>query len=106
MLFIIYGFIVETIKNISIGIASSEGKSHIHSGGTGKSMWGGDQDAFLEPCDPVALDQACVDLVYRAEDSECPLETTEWSIVMNQETKELIYYHRENYETAYIISAE
>ena len=36
------------IKNISIGIASSEGKSHIHSGGTGGSMWGGDQNAFLE----------------------------------------------------------
>lgn len=36
------------IKNISIGIASSQGKSHIHSGGTGGSMWGGDQDAFLE----------------------------------------------------------
>lgn len=33
-------------------------------------------------------------------------ESTEWSIVMNQETKELIYYHRENYETAYIISVE
>lgn len=32
----------------SIGIASSEGKAHIHSGGTGGSMWGGDQDAFLE----------------------------------------------------------
>ena len=36
------------IKNISIGIASAEGKAHIHSGGTGGSMWGGDQDAFLE----------------------------------------------------------
>ena len=36
------------IKNISIGIASSEGKAHIHSGGTGGSIWGGDQDAFLE----------------------------------------------------------
>ncbi|MDE7243817.1 MAG: DUF362 domain-containing protein, partial [Oscillospiraceae bacterium] len=36
------------IKNISIGISSSEGKSHIHSGGTGGSMWSGDQDAFLE----------------------------------------------------------
>ena len=104
------------IKNISIGIASSEGKSHIHSGGTGGSMWSGDQDAFLESMaeagksvvealdgkivyinvmnrlsvdcdcdgnpaepdmhdigilasyDPVALDQACVDLVYAAED--------------------------------------
>ena len=39
-------------------------------------------------------------------DSECPLESTEWSIVMNQETKELIYYHRENYKTAYVISVE
>ena len=36
------------IKNISIGIASSQGKSHIHSGGTGGNMWGGRQDAFLE----------------------------------------------------------
>ena len=33
-------------------------------------------------------------------------ESTEWSIVMNQKTKELIYYHRENYETAYVISVE
>ena len=104
------------IKNISIGIASSHGKSWIHSGGTGGSMWGGDQDAFLESMaeagksvvealdgnilyinvmnrlsvdcdcdgspaapdmhdigilasyDPVALDQACVDLVYAADD--------------------------------------
>ncbi|MDE6664394.1 MAG: DUF362 domain-containing protein [Lachnospiraceae bacterium] len=106
------------IKNISIGIASSEGKAHIHSGGTGGSMWGGDQDAFLESMaeagksvvdyldgnilyinvmnrlsvdcdcdgspsepdmhdigilasfDPVAVDQACVDLVYGAEDGQ------------------------------------
>ena len=106
------------IKNISIGIASAEGKAHIHSGGTGGSMWGGDQDAFLESMaeagksvvdaldgnilyinvmnrlsvdcdcdgnpaepdmhdigilasyDPVALDQACVDLVYAAEDGQ------------------------------------
>lgn len=106
------------IKNISIGIASSEGKAHIHSGGTGGNMWGGDQDAFLESMaeagksvvdyldgnilyinvmnrlsvdcdcdgspaepdmhdigilasfDPVALDQACVDLVYAAEDGQ------------------------------------
>lgn len=28
-------------------------------------------------------------------------ESTEWSIVMNQETKEMTYYHRENYETGY-----
>lgn len=104
------------IKNISIGIASSRGKSHIHSGGTGGGMWGGSQDAFLESMaeagsavvdaldgqivyinvmnrlsvdcdcdshpaepdmhdigilastDPVALDQACVDLVYAVND--------------------------------------
>lgn len=36
------------IKNISIGLGSSEGKSWIHSGGTTKSGFGGDQDAFLE----------------------------------------------------------
>lgn len=104
------------IKNISIGIASSDGKAHIHSGGTGGSMWSGEQDAFLEAMgdagksvsdalghgarivylnvmnrlsvdcdcdgnpaepemadigilastDPVALDQACIDLVYAA----------------------------------------
>ena len=36
------------IKNISIGIASAEGKTHIHTGGRGGSMWGADQDAFLE----------------------------------------------------------
>lgn len=113
------------IKNISIGIASSEGKSHIHSGGTGGSMWGGDQDAFLESmaeagksvvdyldgkilyinvmnrlsvdcdcdgspaepdmhdigilasCDPVALDQACVDLVYGAEDGQSLIDRIE-----------------------------
>ena len=113
------------IKNISIGIASSEGKSHIHSGGTGGSMWGGNQDAFLESMaeagksvvdyldgnilyinvmnrlsvdcdcdgspaepdmhdigilasyDPVALDQACVDLVYGAEDGQSLIDRIE-----------------------------
>lgn len=106
------------IKNISIGIASSEGKAHIHTGGRGGSMWSADQDAFLESMaeagksvedyldgnilyinvmnrlsvdcdcdgspsepdmhdigilasfDPVALDQACIDLVYGAEDGQ------------------------------------
>ena len=106
------------IKNISIGLGSSEGKSWIHSGGTSKSGIYGDQDAFLESMgeagkavvdaldgqivyinvmnrlsvdcdcsghpaqpdmhdigilastDPVALDQACIDLVYGAEDSD------------------------------------
>ena len=37
------------IKNISIGIGSSEGKAWIHSGGTSKTnAWGGEQDDFLE----------------------------------------------------------
>jgi uncharacterized Fe-S center protein len=36
------------IKNISIGIASSEGKSWIHSGGKSKTGIRGDQNVFLE----------------------------------------------------------
>jgi uncharacterized Fe-S center protein len=36
------------IKNISIGIASSEGKSWIHSGGKSRTGIRGDQNAFLE----------------------------------------------------------
>ena len=32
--------------------------------------------------------------------------STEWSIVMNQETKELTYFHRENYENGYTVSVE
>ena len=113
------------IKNLSIGCASSEGKAWIHSGGTGGSMWGGDQDAFLESMaeagksvvdalngnilyinvmnrlsvdcdcdgspaepdmhdigilasyDPVALDQACIDLVYDAEDGQSLIDRIE-----------------------------
>ena len=110
-----------SLKNISIGLGSSEGKAWIHSGGTSRTnVWGGDQDAFLESMaeagksvsdylgggenivyinvmnrlsvdcdcdgnpaepdmhdigilastDPVALDQACIDLVYAAEDGQ------------------------------------
>ncbi|MBD5145270.1 MAG: DUF362 domain-containing protein [Ruminococcus sp.] len=109
------------IKNISIGLGSSEGKSWIHSGGTSKTNpWGGEQDKFLEAMaeagksvsdhlgngerivyvnvmnrlsidcdcdgnpaepdmhdigilastDPVALDQACLDLVYEQKDGD------------------------------------
>ncbi len=109
------------IKNISIGLASSEGKSWIHSGGTSRTnAWGGRQDAFLESMaeagksvsdylgngkrivyinvmnrlsvdcdcdghpaepdmhdigilastDPVALDQACIDLIYEQKDGD------------------------------------
>jgi len=107
------------IKNISIGIGSSEGKSWIHSGGTSRTNpWGGDQTAFTESMaeagksvadaldgkivyinvmnrlsvdcdcdgnpaepdlhdigilasyDPVALDQACVDLIYAQKDGD------------------------------------
>lgn len=113
------------IKNISIGIASAEGKSHIHTGGEGGSMWSADQDSFLramaeagksvsdhmdgnmlyinvmnrlsvdcdcdsnpaEPdmhdvgilasTDPVAVDQACIDLVYAAEDGASLVERVE-----------------------------
>lgn len=109
------------IKNISIGLGSSMGKSWIHSGGTSTTNpWGGKQDAFLEAMaeagksvsdylgngeyivyinvmnrlsvdcdcdgnpsepdmhdigilastDPVALDQACVDLIYEQKDGD------------------------------------
>ena len=115
------------IKNISIGLGSSRGKSHIHSGGTGSGMWGGEQAAFLESMaeagksvsdylgngerivyinvvnrlsvdcdcdgnpaepdmhdigilastDPVALDQACIDFVYGADDGQSLIERIE-----------------------------
>jgi uncharacterized Fe-S center protein len=113
------------IKNISIGIASSEGKSWIHTGGTAKRGIFGDQNAFLDSVaeagksvvdslngrilyinvmnrlsvdcdcvgspaepdmhdigilaslDPVALDKACVDLVYAAPDGETLIERME-----------------------------
>jgi uncharacterized Fe-S center protein len=104
------------LKNISIGIASAEGKCWIHTGGHSRtSLWGGEQTAFLESMaeasqavisrlngkilyvnvmnnlsidcdcdsspaapelddigilastDPVALDKACVDLIYAAD---------------------------------------
>ncbi|MFQ7291906.1 MAG: DUF362 domain-containing protein [Monoglobales bacterium] len=105
------------IKNMSIGIASSEGKNYIHTGGNSMtSFMGGDQDAFCEAMaeatsgvvdyldgkvvyinvmnnisidcdgnpaepdmhdvgilastDPVALDQACIDIVYNTDRSE------------------------------------
>lgn len=116
------------IKNIAIGIASSEGKSWIHTGGTSRTIeWDTDQDTFLEAMaeagksisdylgnresivyvnvmnhlsvdcdcdgnpakpdmqdigilastDPVALDQACVDLVYAAKDGKSLIERIE-----------------------------
>ncbi|WP_341467030.1 DUF362 domain-containing protein [Clostridium transplantifaecale] len=109
------------IKNISIGLGSSEGKNWIHTGGASRtSFMGGAQDAFLEAMgdagksvsdylgngerityinvmnrlsidcdcdgnpaepdihdigilasnDPVALDQACIDLVSSAQGNE------------------------------------
>ncbi|MCD7778723.1 MAG: DUF362 domain-containing protein [Clostridiales bacterium] len=108
------------IKNMSIGVASSEGKSWIHTAGSSRTSWlsGGTQDGFLESMaeatkgvvdyfdgkivyvsvmnnlsvdcdcdgnpaepemedvgilastDPVALDQACLDIVYNTDRSE------------------------------------
>ncbi len=105
-----------SLKNISIGIASSHGKAYIHGVGNVDDFWNSDHDSFLESMadaaksivqffdgkiayinvmknmsvdcdccavaedpkmgdigmlaslDPVALDQACVDLVYRSDD--------------------------------------
>ncbi len=81
------------LKNISIGIASAHGKAHIHGVGEPENLWTADHDSFLEcmadadqsviaymgsenivyigvfaSLDPVALDQACVDAVYRSPD--------------------------------------
>lgn len=104
-----------SLKNLSIGLASSHGKANIHGAGNPEDIWTSDHDSFLEsmaeadktimdyekniafinvmanmsvdcdccavaedPCmkdigilastDPVALDQACVDLVYNSTD--------------------------------------
>ena len=115
------------IKNISIGVGSSEGKNWIHTAGHSRtSFMGGDQDKFLESMaeaagavidymgeenmlyisvmnhlsvdcdcdgnpaapdmhdigilaslDPVALDQACVDLVYAAPDGASLIQRME-----------------------------
>lgn len=116
------------VKNISIGIASRDGKIWLHSGGTSKThAWDGEQDAFLESMaeaaksvsdyfdngekmtyinvmnhlsvdcdcdgnpaepdmhdigilashDPVALDKACVDLIYAAKDGASLIERME-----------------------------
>ena len=104
------------LKNISIGIASSHGKAHIHGVGDPEKIWTADHDSFLEcmaeaaksimdvmngriafvnvmknmsvdcdccsvaedpkigdigilaSLDPVAIDKACVDLVYASDD--------------------------------------
>lgn len=105
-----------SLKNISIGIASSHGKAYIHGVGDVDAFWTSDHDSFLESMadaaksviqffngkmayinvmknmsvdcdccavaedpkmadigilaslDPVAVDQACVDLVYQSDD--------------------------------------
>ena len=52
------------LKNISIGFASSTGKKWIHSGGTSReSIWGGEQNAFLESM--ADADKAIMDHVGR-----------------------------------------
>ena len=53
-----------------------------------------EEDAMTEADVRDALDSV-------SKDNFGEFESTEWSIVMNQETKELTYYHRENYEQGY-----
>ena len=108
------------IKQLSIGVASSYGKSYIHGVGVPEDFWNSDHDSFLEsmadaassvvdyfkgnilyvnvmknmsvdcdccavaedPCiadigilvsdDPIAIDQACLDLVYACSDEGKP----------------------------------
>lgn len=115
-----------SIKNISIGIASTEGKCLIHTGGASNSSpWGGESAVFMDSMaeagksvvdalngnilyinvmnnlsvdcdctahpsapdihdigilastDPVALDQACVDLIYISEGAESMIQRIE-----------------------------
>lgn len=105
------------LKNMSIGLASSHGKAHIHGVGVPENLWTADHDSFLEcmadadraivdymgaenivyinvanrlsvdcdcdsdpaepemgdigilaSTDPIAVDQACVDMVYNSPD--------------------------------------
>lgn len=56
-----------------------------------------EQDSMTETDVRDALDSV-------SKDNFGEFESTEWSIVMNQETKELTYYHRENYGQGYTIS--
>jgi uncharacterized Fe-S center protein len=128
------------MKNISIGIASSEGKCWIHTGGRSTtSPWGGAQNVFLESMaeaagavmnslgenmsyinvmnnlsidcdcnshpaapqlpdigilaslDPVALDKACVDLIYAAN----PQQSASLRQRIEQQNGTLILAHAE-----------
>ena len=72
------------LKQLSIGIASSAGKAYIHGAGKPEDIWTADHDSFLESMadaassvkdmgilistDPIAIDQACLDLVYASDD--------------------------------------
>lgn len=73
------------LKQLSIGVASSYGKAYIHGAGVPEYIWTSDHDSFLEsmaeaedPClndigilvstDSIAVDQACIDLVYACDD--------------------------------------
>ena len=104
-----------SLKNLSIGLASSYGKANIHGAGNPEDIWTSDHDSFLEsmaeadktimdyekniafinvmanmsvdcdccavaedPCmkdvgilastDPIAVDQACIDIIYNSKD--------------------------------------
>ena len=56
------------LKQLSIGCASSEGKSWIHSSGHTKDQTIEDI-GILTSTAPIAIDQACIDLVYNSKDS-------------------------------------
>lgn len=58
----------QSLKNISIGIASSIGKAYIHSAGNPAEPKMKDF-GILASLDPVALDRACVDMVFDSKDN-------------------------------------
>ncbi len=50
----------------------------------------------------MSMDDVCVALDSVSKDNFGEFESTEWSIVFNQSTGEVHYYHRENYKDKYI----
>lgn len=60
----------------------------------------------LESGEPMSAEQVRDALDRVSKDNFGEFESTEWSIVFNQETGEASYYHRENYDKSYVFVLE
>lgn len=58
-------------------------------------------DRMLKNSGTMSMDEVRDAMDSVSKDNFGEFESTQWSIVMNQETKEMTYYHRENYEIEY-----